>query len=95
MFLFDTDHIVIIQQRTEPEFNRLSVRMSARHAEDFFIPIVSFDELVRGWSAYIKRARKAAGLVTGYLRLEKILADFAQARIASFDEAAAAHFANR
>lgn len=92
MFLLDTDHLVIIEQRTEPEFNRLSVRMSARRADDFFVPIISFDELVRGWSAYINRARKAAGLVTGYSRLEKILADFSQARIASFDETAAARF---
>lgn len=92
MFLLDTDHIVIIQQRAEPEFNRLSVRLSAKQADDFFTPIVSFHELVLGWSAYIKRAKKSAGLVKGYLKLENILSDFSQSQIASYDDAAAARF---
>jgi len=53
---------------------------------------VSFHEQVQGWNAYIIRGKKAADLVKGYTRLEKILGDFSQARIASFDEAAAAQF---
>lgn len=92
MFLLDTDHIVIIQQRAEPEFNRLSVRMSRRPADDFLAPIISFHEQVQGWNAYISRGKKAADFVKGYTRLEKILADFSQARIASFDEATANRF---
>ena len=92
MYLLDTDHIVIIQQRAEPEFNRLSVRMSGRSAEDFFAPIISFHEEVQGWNAYIGRGKKAADLVKGYARLEKILGDFSKARIASFDETAAGQF---
>lgn len=92
MFLLDTDHIVIIQQRAEPEFNRLSVRMSAGQSDDFFTSIVSFHELVLGWSAYIKRAKKAAGLVKGYLKLQDILNDFSQSQITSYDDAAAAKF---
>ncbi|HQU46277.1 MAG TPA: type II toxin-antitoxin system VapC family toxin [Pirellulales bacterium] len=54
--------------------------------------IVSFHEQVQGWNAYISRGKKAADLVKGYTRLEKIFGDFSQARIASFDEAAAAQF---
>ena len=92
MFLIDTDHIVIIQQRAEPEFNRLSVRMSGRSADDFFAPIISFHEQVQGWNAYISRGKSTADLVKGYSRLEKILRDFSQARIASFDADAAARF---
>lgn len=92
MFLLDTDHIVIIQQRAEPEFNRLSIRMSARSADDFVVPIISFHEEVQGWSAYINRGRKTAELVKGYARLEKILSDFSEAKIAAFDEAAAGRF---
>ena len=62
MFLFDTDHIVIIQQRAEPEFNRLSVRMAPRSADDFYAPIISFHEQVQGWNAYISRGKKVADL---------------------------------
>ncbi|HEV3339790.1 MAG TPA: type II toxin-antitoxin system VapC family toxin [Pirellulales bacterium] len=90
MFLLDTDHIVVIQQRAEPEFNRLSIRMSGRSGDEFFVPIITFHEQVQGWNAYISRAKTSAGLVKGYARLERILSDFSQASITPFDEAAAA-----
>lgn len=68
------------------------MRMSRMSADDFFAPIISFHEQVQGWNAYISRGKKAADLVKAYMRLEKILGDFSQARIASFDKAAAEQF---
>jgi tRNA(fMet)-specific endonuclease VapC len=82
MFLFDTDHLVIIQQRAEPEFNRLSIRISGRSGDEFFAPIITFHEQVQGWNAYINRAKRTTELVKGYARLQRILSDFSQARIA-------------
>jgi hypothetical protein len=76
MFLLDTDHIVVIQQCAEPEFNRLSVRMARQSSDDFFTPIASFHEQVQGWNAYLARAKSPVGLAKGYSRLEKILTDF-------------------
>ena len=66
--------------------------MSGRQADDFFVSIISFQEQVLGWNAYIGRAKQATGLVKGYYRLQKLLTDFAQARVAPFDNAAAAEF---
>jgi tRNA(fMet)-specific endonuclease VapC len=89
MFLFDTDHVVIIQQQTQPEFGRLIARIGQFSASDFFVSIVSFHEQVMGWNTYLSRARNAAGVVKGYRGLEQILANFAQAQVLLFDDAAA------
>lgn len=92
MFLLDTDHIGIIQRRTEPEFNRLSVRMSRHAIADFYWPIISFHEQVLGWNAYLARARDQPSVVRAYRRFQQILHDFAVAQVLPFDDDAAALF---
>jgi tRNA(fMet)-specific endonuclease VapC len=92
MFLLDTDHIGIIQRRTEPEFGRLWQRIGAQSPALFYTSIVSFHEQVLGWNSYLNRARDAAGVIRGYGMLERILADFAAARVLPFDAAAAGQF---
>jgi hypothetical protein len=49
-------------------------------------------EQVTGWNAYLNRAKAIEGVVRGYQMFERILADFASARVASFDEDAARVF---
>jgi tRNA(fMet)-specific endonuclease VapC len=92
MFLFDTDHIGILQRQSEPEFSRLSPRVAKLSPGEFFVPIISFHEQVLGWNTYISRAKRPDGVVRGYRQFEKILRDFAAAQIASFDDAAAGLF---
>ena len=72
MFVLDTDHLGIIQDRAEPEFSNLCGRMRQHQLEDFFVTIVSFQEQVAGWNLYIQRARDVPGLVRGYAMLFKI-----------------------
>jgi tRNA(fMet)-specific endonuclease VapC len=91
MFLFDTDHITIIQWKTQPAYDRLVERMNP--LSDFFFPIVSFHEQALGANAYISKARDATGIVRGYRIFQKIVAGFAEAQVVPFDEAAASVFA--
>ncbi len=44
MYLLDTDHVGILQRKTQPEFGRLAVRMADFEPSDFFVSIVSFHE---------------------------------------------------
>ncbi len=81
MFVLDTDHLGIIQNRTEPEFSNLSGRMRQHRLEDFFVTIVSFQEQVAGWNLYIQRARDVPGLVRGYAMFQQVLADFARLNV--------------
>jgi tRNA(fMet)-specific endonuclease VapC len=89
MFLFDTDHLSIIQRRSQPEHARLVERMLRYTATEFFIPIISFHEQASGWSAFINRARDREAVIRGYQMFERLLSDFAEAQIISFDSAAA------
>jgi tRNA(fMet)-specific endonuclease VapC len=92
MFVFDTDHIGIIQWQSEPEYSRLLSRMSQHAEEDFFVTITSFHEEILGWNSYIANAKKIDGVVKAYGRLLRILTDFNASQVLPFDEAAAAHF---
>jgi tRNA(fMet)-specific endonuclease VapC len=89
MFVFDTDHVGIIQWQSEPEYSRLLSRMSQHAEEDFFVTITSFHEEILGWNSYIANAKKIDGVVKAYGRLLRILTDFNASQVLPFDEAAA------
>ena len=58
MFIFDTDHIGILQWHSEPQYSRLLSRVSQYSSADFFVTITSFHEEILGWNAYIARAQR-------------------------------------
>ena len=80
MFLLDTDHVGIIQRMAEPEFNRLSTRMGQHPATAFYVSIITFQEQLLGWNAFINLARTREAIIRGYQKLQGILTDFAVAR---------------
>ena len=92
MFLLDTDHLVILQRQSEPEFGQLRAAMSRHAPGDFFLSIVSFHEQVLGANAYIARARTRESVIRGYQMLELCLIDFNRFRVLPFDEPAAVQF---
>lgn len=92
MFLLDTDHLTIVQRQTQPEYGRLWPRIAAHPPDAFYASIVSFHEQALGWNTYISRATNAAGVVRGYRMFQRILSDFAAARVLPFDDAAATTF---
>ena len=90
MFIFDSDHLSIVQrQGPAAEYRNLANRLAAYSARYFFVTIVSFHEQVNGWTAYVARARSTVGLVRGYYEFEGILSDFVRAQVLPFSAAAA------
>lgn len=92
MYLFDTDHLGILQHRTSPACQQILQRMQRHPEGDFFVSIVSFHEQVLGWNAYIARAKDESGVIRAYGRFQQILADFAAAQVLAFDQRAADEF---
>ena len=92
MFVFDTDHLAIIQRQTEPEFSRIANRMGDFSRDAFHVAIVSFHEQVLGWTTYLSRAKSSDSVVKAYTRLRGILADFAALQVLDFDASAAEKF---
>ena len=89
MYLFDTDHLGILQQGTAPECRNILQRMQGFKDEDFYVSIVSFHEQVLGWNAYLSQAKDSKGVIRAYARFQRILADFTEAQVVAFDEHAA------
>ena len=88
LFLLDTDHITLYREGN-PHIQR---RVGARMAEEFGVTIVSFEEQVQGWLAFIHRAQTPSKLVWGYQSLQDALRFFAKQQVLPFDETAALYF---
>ncbi len=92
MYLFDSDHLAILQHRSAAECQKILARMQGQADQDFYVSVISFHEQMLGWHAYISRAKDSAGLMNGYQRMQRILTDFSQAQVLAFDKRAAEEF---
>ena len=56
MYLFDTDHITALDRGGE-EGERLRTRLAHVPPEEAAVSVVSYEEQMRGWLAYIAQLR--------------------------------------
>jgi tRNA(fMet)-specific endonuclease VapC len=89
-YLFDTDHISILQRRSRPEYPRLAARIAGQSPADMAYSIVSFHEQVLGAQSFIGQARTTLGITRGDALLAENLRAFCAAPLLPFDAAAAA-----
>ena len=87
-YLFDTDHVSIMQRQSGQEFAALAARV-VQHQSEVALCIVSFHEQALGCHTYLSRARNAGDTVRGYRLLDKILDTFSRSLVLPFDDAAA------
>ena len=73
MTLLDTDHLSIFKYPESPNALRLRARMAAAHDETFGTTIVTVEEQLRGWLAYINRYKDIHKQLQGYERLQGLL----------------------
>ncbi|HEY7152945.1 MAG TPA: type II toxin-antitoxin system VapC family toxin [Gemmataceae bacterium] len=90
--VLDTDHLSVLQWRAEPACSRLLARLDQLAADDMATTIVSFQEQVQGWLAYLNRARKSDQVVLAYAKLESIWRSFLKMNVLSFGDEAQARF---
>ena len=88
-YLLDTDHLSILQRQTGESYHNLSRRMAKHPLSDFAISIVTFHEQMLGSHAYINRARTLKAKVKGYEMMTRIVSDFKELPVVSFDAGAA------
>lgn len=93
-FILDTDHVTILQQQKGLEFIRLQTHLQAHAGAILVTTIISFEEQVRGWLAYIKTARTEEKILRGYANLSTLLADYCRATVLAFDQSAQDWFRN-
>ncbi|MBI1829892.1 MAG: type II toxin-antitoxin system VapC family toxin [Planctomycetes bacterium] len=93
-FLFDTDHISILQKQSGPEFAALMRRIALVQRADLAFCIVSFHEQVLGCNVYLAQAKTNVEIVRGYEMFDRVLAAFAAAVVLPFDSTAVGVFDN-
>lgn len=84
-YILDTDHLSILQRRSEPEFSALSSRLSQHSPDLVFITIISFQEQFQGWMAFINKAKTSDKIIAAYLKLERLIQLYSVSQILSFD----------
>lgn len=75
-YLFDTDHVSILQRRSGLGYAALAARVASHPAADLAFSIVSFHEQVLGANSLINRSRTTADTIRGYELLVEILHGF-------------------
>ena len=91
MIVLDTDVLSIIQRADGSAYDCLVQRLDAVD-DEVAVSIVSFEEQMRGWLAYIARSKSSKQQIAACARLHAMHDDFATGPVVGFDRSAAAEF---
>src|SRR4051812_22245666 len=95
MLILDTDLLSIIQTRKGEIFQRLTDRLQQIfEIETVAVTIVSLEEQLRGWLAYLNRmsGKDANRVVVAYQRLHELVKDFQRRTVLDFDQQSFAQY---
>ena len=91
MIIIDTDVLTILQRGQGPEYDTLIARYAQAETEPY-TTIISFEEQMRGWLAYLARSRSLEAQIRAYGKLHSLLDDFLVRPIVDFEAAAATEY---
>jgi tRNA(fMet)-specific endonuclease VapC len=91
LLILDTDHLSILRSRTQPSFDRLEARL-VKSPDEVVTTIVTLQEQMQGWLAYLNNARLPAQVLLAYDELREMHLSFALLNLLPFDAAAQAAF---
>lgn len=89
MLILDTDHMSLLEWDSGSAA-RLRERLAECEEQDVATTVVNYEEQIRGWTAFIAKARSLDSQVEAYRRLRNHLDNYRQIPVLDFDEAAAA-----
>ena len=92
MIVLDTDHMSVLERHEWPAVDHLLSRLAAMPPSEVMTTVISYEEQMRGWMAYIAQARSMAQQITAYGRLLSHLENYRRIPVLGFDEAAAMVF---
>ena len=90
--LLDTDHLSVLQWEEQPACSRLLDRLRRLAPDDIATSIVSFQEQIKGWQAYLIQVGKPDQIVLAYFKLETIWRWFLKMNVSSFSSEAQTRF---
>ena len=91
MVILDTDHLSIFDQDTIEGFN-LGRRLAVLPEEEVAVTIITYEEQMRGWLAYVARANTPDRQIEAYRKLRLHIERFRRIPLLNYDAKAAAEF---
>lgn len=88
MIVLDTDVLTMIQRARGAEYSRLIAYLKTRPPQPICVTIITFEEQMRGWLAFIARAKNPDRQIQGYARLRELLVDFQTRPVLDYDDRA-------
>jgi tRNA(fMet)-specific endonuclease VapC len=92
MVILDTDHLSVLERREQPALGRLLNRLANLPPSEVATTVISYEEQMRGWMAYLAQARSMVQQIAAYSRLLSHLENYRRIPVLGFDEAAAMEF---
>ncbi len=92
MVVLDTDHLSVLERSEQPGWMALRARLASLPSEDVVTTILSYEEHMRGWMAYLAHEQTVAHQVAAYRRLLQHLDNYRRLPVLGFDDAAGAVF---
>lgn len=91
MYIFDTDMIIIMQHKSEPEWSRLFARVAKFDRSQSYVTTVSVHEQFLGAHNYIAKGARAK-IIRGYQMIEWAMLTYNDYKVLPFDEPSAIQF---
>ncbi|MBI3757119.1 MAG: type II toxin-antitoxin system VapC family toxin [Deltaproteobacteria bacterium] len=92
MLVLDTDHLSVLEWEASATTQRLLERLSGIAPDEAATTIINFEEQMRGWLAYLSRARTLTQQVEAYRRLKRHLDNYRTIMVLDFNLRAATEF---
>ena len=93
MYILDTDLLSLLESASySPEAQRLRSRLAQLKREERITTIITFEEQMRGWLAYLAQRRTRAQHLAAYERLQEVLARYQKFTVLSYNDRAADEF---
>jgi tRNA(fMet)-specific endonuclease VapC len=92
VILLDTDHINVLKYPDHPRFVSLTTQLNTAADQDIATTVITVEEQMRGWLAWINRADDVRRQVPAYQELLRLFDFFARWHVVPFDGQAASVF---
>ena len=94
MIILDTDCLSLLNRERILESSKLRQKLEQFPPHEIFTTIITFEEQIRGWLAFIAKAKTPEQQIYAYERLHQALEAYRNTTVLDFDENAAKVFQN-
>jgi tRNA(fMet)-specific endonuclease VapC len=92
VILLDTDHVNVLKYPEHPRFASLTTQLNTSDDQDIATTVITVEEQMRGWLAWINRSDDVHRQVPAYQELLRLFVFFSRWHVVLFDEQAASEY---